>query len=183
MLEKEIKVLDIDKEKVIKKLEELGAEMTFDGFIHDIYYDFLNWKDKKMEQNDRLFRIRRKWESYIYTIKRKRKKIEDWGEKWVKIADEWESSITNLDGFLKVIEKYWMRKTREKKKQRISFRLWDTEFDIDEYENIPTLLEIEAKDTKTLEYYIKILWLENHEQKDFGSRWLFEYYWIKYLEF
>ena len=53
MLEKEIKILDIDQEKTIQILENLGAEKTFEWYIHDIYYDFEDWENQKMDQNKR----------------------------------------------------------------------------------------------------------------------------------
>ena len=119
MLEKEIKILDINRKTVIKSLENLWATKTFDWYIHDIYYDFpWEWSDK-MEENKRLFRVRQKWETHLYTIKRKRNKKSEWWEKWVKIADEWENNITDVESFKKVLEKYWMKKTREKDPRRI----------------------------------------------------------------
>lgn len=177
MLEKEVKILDIDLEQVQKKLEELWAKKTFEDFIHDIYYDF-PWD--KMENNKRVFRIRKKWEIHLYTIKRKRTLESEWWEKWVKIADEWEREITDVNSFRKVLENYWMVKVREKKKHRISYNLWNVEFDIDIYDEIPPLLEIEAHTSKEIEKYISLLWLENHTKKDFGSRWLFKHYWKEY---
>ena len=74
MLEKEIKILDIDQEKTIQILEKLWAKKTFEWYIHDIYYDFEEWENQKMEQNKRLFRVRKKWDLHLYTIKRKRNK-------------------------------------------------------------------------------------------------------------
>lgn len=180
MLEKEIKILEINKEEIINKLKELWAINTFDWFIHDVYYDFPNWDTMKMEYNNRLFRVRKKWEIHLYTIKRKRNKKSDWWEKWFKIADEWENKITDVDSFTKVLEKYWMKRTREKMKHRISFKLLNIEFDIDDYDWIPTLLEIEAPTTKIIKEYVKVLWLENHIQKKFWSRKLYDYYWLEY---
>lgn len=179
MLEKEIKILEINKNEVIEKLVELWAENTFSWFIHDIYYDFVEWDNNKMKENKRLFRVRQKWEIHLYTIKRKRNK-DNWWEEWLKVADEGENMITDIDSFKKVLEKYGMTQTREKKKYRTSYRLNEIEFDIDEYDNIPPLLEIEWKTKKEIEDYIIKLWLENHIQKDFWSRKLFEYYWLDY---
>jgi predicted adenylyl cyclase CyaB len=183
MLEKEVKILEINKEKIIKKLLSLWAIQTFEWFIHDVYYDFLGWEIKKMESNSRFFRIRRKWEIYLYTIKRRRIKIEEWGEKWLKIADEWENPITDIKSFKNVLERYGMTQVREKKKRRISFRLWEVEFDIDEYDSMPPLLEIEAKTKEEIKKYIKLLWLEKNKQKTFGSRWLYQYYGLDYSYF
>lgn len=180
MLEKEVKILDIDKESVEKKLLSLGANKTFDWFIHDIYYDFPDGDNMKMEENKRLFRVRKKWEEHLYTIKRKRNKKSEGWEKWVKVADEWENTITDVDSFTKVLEKYWMTKTREKMKHRTSYKLWNIEFDIDKYEWIPTLIEIEAPSSEDIKKYISLLSLEDHIQKKFWSRKLYEYYWLEY---
>jgi predicted adenylyl cyclase CyaB len=183
MLEKEVKILEIDKNEVIKKLISLWATQTFEWFVHDTYYDFVGKIGWKMETNKRIFRVRQKWENHLYTIKRKRIEANEWWEKWVKIADEWEKPITNIESFKNVLEKYGMKKIREKKKYRTSLSLWNLEFDVDEYDSIPTLLEIEAKDKKEIQEAIKLLWLENHKQKTFGSRWLYEYYGKEYQNF
>lgn len=188
MLEKEIKILEINVEKIQEKLESLWAKKTFEWYIHDIYYDFEWWESDsfKMEENDRLFRVRQKWDIHMYTIKRKRSKKKDGWEKWYKIADEWEREITDVESFKKVLDKYWMKETREKKKYRISYSLDNCEFDIDDYfmwddrNKIPALLEIEAHTTKEIDKWIKKLWLESHKKEKWWSRKLFEYYWVEY---
>lgn len=186
MIEKEIKILEIDKKNVQQKLEELWAIKTFEGFIHDIYYDFPEWDSNKMEANKRLFRVRQKWNIHMYTIKRKRNKKKDWWEKWVKIADEWERQITDVDSFKKVLEKYGMKEVRDKKKYRISYFLDNCEFDIDDYflwddrNIIPPLLEIEAHTSKELFKWVEKLWLKDKKVKTWWSRKLFAHYWIDY---
>jgi predicted adenylyl cyclase CyaB len=186
MLEKEIKILDVDVEKLQKKLEELWAKKTFEWYIHDIYYDFPDDGKHKMEANKRIFRVRKKWDIHMYTIKRKRTDKNEWWEKWVKVADEWEREITDVDSFTKVLEKYGMKAIREKKKYRISYALDWIEFDIDDYfwqedrSLIPPLLEIEASSKDEIKNWIKKLWLENHKQVDWGSKKLFKNYWVDY---
>ncbi len=132
MLEKEIKILEINVEEVQNKLIKLGAEKTFEGFIHDVYYDFPDDVENKMEANGRMFRLRQKGEEHIYTIKNKRREIKE--EEGAVGKDEHETPITNIESFAKVLEKYGMKKTREKKKHRISYRVENMEFDIDRYE-------------------------------------------------
>lgn len=181
MLEKEIKILEIDIAQVVKKLEWFWAEKTFDGFIHDVYYDFPANPNLKMEDNDRMFRVRKKWEDHIYTIKRKRKEIRK-TEK-LNAKDEHETEITDVESFSRVLEKYGMAKTREKKKYRISYRLHGIEFDIDSYEWIPPLLEIEANRREEIDILVKKLWLKKNEQMIGWSRSLFAHYWVEYLNF
>ncbi|MFK7780076.1 MAG: CYTH domain-containing protein [Candidatus Gracilibacteria bacterium] len=188
MLEKEIKILDVDVKKIQEKLEKLGAEKTFEGFIHDVYYDFHDEEKNhlKMEKNKRLFRVRQKGDIHMYTIKRKRNKKKDGGETGVKIADEGEREITDVESFKKVLEKYGMKETREKKKHRISYSLGKIEFDIDDYylgddkNEIPPLLEIEASTSEELNEWVKVLGLTKHQIEKWGSRKLFNHYGIEY---
>lgn len=50
-----------------------------------------------------------------------------------------------------------MKKTREKVKHRISYQLNGAEFDIDKYEKIPALLEIEESSQKNIDAWIEKL--------------------------
>jgi len=163
MLEKEIKILEIDKDVIVAQLLELGAEKTFEGFVHDIYYDFPDDAPKnKMEANGRMFRLRQKGEEHIYTIKNKRKKIKK--AEGVVAKDEHETPISNIESFAKVLEKYGMSKIREKKKHRVSYALDGMEFDFDIYEGIPEFLEIEGPDGDTIQQWVVKLGLEKYEQ-------------------
>jgi len=181
MLEKEIKILEIDTKKLCEDLEKLWATKTFEWIIHDVYYDFPEGEKLKMEDNNRMFRVRQKGEEHIYTIKRKRKKM--WKEEGAVIKDEHETKISNVESFSKVLEKYWMTKTREKKKYRVSYQLAWAEFDIDDYESIPNFLEIEETSRDNINFWIKKLNLENHDILLWGSRKIFKHYWVKYLDF
>ncbi len=181
MLEKEIKILEIDVDKLCKKLDKLGAIRTFEGVIHDVYYDFPDTEENlKMENNKRMFRVRKKGEEHIYTIKRKRKYMR---KEWVVAKDEHETPITNVESFSRVLEKYGMTKTREKIKHRISYAFKWAEFDIDTYDEIPAFLEIEEKSREHIDAWIKILKLEKKEVLLGGSRKIFAHYWIEYLNF
>lgn len=180
MLEKEIKVLEINKEEIEKKLLEMGAEKTFEWYIHDIYYDFPDDAPKnKMEANGRMFRLRQKGEEHIYTIKNKRKEINK--KEKVIAKDEHETPISNIVSFAKVLEKYGMEKTREKKKHRVSYTLEGMEFDIDLYEWIPEFLEIEWPDGITIQEWVTKLWLQDYQQMLWGSRKIFKHYNIPYI--
>jgi len=108
-----------------------------------------------MEANGRMFRLRQKGEEHIYTIKNKRKEIRK--KEKVVAKDEHETPISNIESFAKVLEKYGMEKTREKKKHRISYKLENMEFDFDVYEDIPEFLEIEGPDGKTIQSWVRKL--------------------------
>lgn len=169
MLEKELKILEINKEKVIQKLEALGAKKKFEWYIHDVYYDF-DSSGNHMETMERRFRIRKKWEDHLYTIKKREE------DDHLKVAQEWEFKITNPEGFKKVLEKYGLKETREKSKYRVTYEVDDFVFEIDEYEGIPTILEIEGPSYLNIKLWIEKLELGHLPQKRFGARGLFKYY-------
>ncbi len=171
MLEKEIKILWIDREKLIEKLKNLWATKTYEWYVEDTYFDFCS---SGLEWHKRLFRIREKTGCHLYTIKKKEK------GKNMKICQEFECNITDPAWFKKTLEKYGLQATRWKKKYRISYSLDWIEFDIDKYEEIPAFLEIEAADGKTIKKWIEKLDLKENITKKFWSRKLFEYYGVAY---
>ena len=56
-VETEIKVLWVNQEELIKKMEKLWYEKTFEWIIDDIYYDFA---ELSLDKQDLSFRIRKK---------------------------------------------------------------------------------------------------------------------------
>ena len=169
MLEKEIKILEINKEKVIEKLLFLGAKKKFEWYIHDVYYDF-DASGDHMEESERRFSIRKKGEDHLYTIKKREE------DTHLKVAQEWEFKITNPEGFKKVLEKYGLKETREKSKYRVTYEIDEFVFEIDEYEGIPAILEIEWPSYLNIKLWIEKLELSHLPQKRFGARGLFKYY-------
>ena len=170
MYEKEIKILWINKNKVVQRLEELGAKKTFEGYVHDVYYDY---PKGKIDDEGRSFRVRNKGGEHIYTIKQKQRGKE---ESSLRVVVELEHKITDVESFQRVLKKYGLQKSREKKKFRVSYSFWDIHFDIDKYRNIPWLLEIEAVWFLTVKAWLEKLGLQKHERKNFWSRGLFRFY-------
>jgi predicted adenylyl cyclase CyaB len=84
-------------------------------------------------------------------------------EEGAVIKDEHETPITNVESFAKVLQKYGMKKTREKKKHRVSYALAGAEFDIDNYDEIPAFLEIEETSRENINFWMRKLNLENHD--------------------
>ena len=188
--EKEIKILEIDLKEIQEKLEKFWAKKIFEWRIIDTYFDtskkelknwIFNWWNKSS------IRIRYKvpkWkESWIYycTIKRRDK---DSNESILRDCYEEEFEIFNPIVFYKLLLKIWLKEYRLKTKNRIWYVLnWDIKFDIDNYKNIPDLLEIEAKDSLVAEKYIKEFWLEKNKMLNWWSWTLFKYYWVEMKKF
>jgi len=188
--EKEIKILEIDSKKVQEKLLVLWAQKIFEWRIIDTYFDtkdkelkkwVFNWWDKSS------IRIRYKtpkWKesgTYYCTIKKRDKQSK---ENLLRDCYEEEFEIFDPIVFYELLLKIWLQKYKLKVKNRVGYVLnWDIKFDIDDYENIPELLEIEAKNSEIAQEYIKKLGLENKQMLNWGSSSLFKYYWLKMKKF
>jgi predicted adenylyl cyclase CyaB len=179
MLEKEIKILEVNTLELIEKLLEFGAEKIFEGHVKDVYYDFHDQVNKKMEEAEKIYRLRQKWDTSIYTVKHKRQ-LHTEKEK-VMVKEEVETPVGCFEDFSKMLEMQWMTPIRKKEKYRASYVLGDTVFDFDTYNGIPTILEIEGPSWDRIYDWIKKLLLHEKEHLVWGSRMLFERYQIPYV--
>ena len=179
MLEKEIKILEVDTSYVVEMLVGYGAEMTFNGEISDTYYDFQERVKYKREEARKIFRLRQKGEKSIYTVKNKKR--ECWEEEWVVVNEEYETIIADTRKFIKALKNEGMIPIRKKKKHRISYKLGNVKFDFDTYEGIPTLLEIEGPSSEIIYNWIDKLLLQGRERLIGGSRMIFDRYKVPYV--
>ncbi|MDD2907585.1 MAG: CYTH domain-containing protein [Candidatus Gracilibacteria bacterium] len=184
--ERELKILDVNKEKLVSTLEnQAGAEKVFEGLIIDTYYDFNNGHIESLDGKVS-FRIREKRDleghsTFYYTIKRKEPEDED--SEVMRVCYEKEFKINSIIIFTELLNYLGFYKARAKKKQRISYALGKIKFDIDDYSGIPTLLEIEAETKEIAEFYINALGLTDNKKSNNGSRGLFELYNVPYKTF
>jgi len=184
--EKEIKILNVDKEALVSKIvHKLWADKIFKWLITDMYYDtpeldITKWYTNTGKKSS--LRIRHKvskwgdnWEHYC-TIKRK-----DWNsEDKARLRDCYEEEFKLFDSitFYKLLRIIGLIEYRMKVKKRVALSLWEVKFDFDKYEGIPWLLEIEAPESDIVEYYInEALNLSGNERLNGWTRALFEHYW------
>ena len=178
MLEKEIKILDVDISEITKKLLEMWAEKTFEGHVRDVYFDFHDRVENKREEAEKIYRLRQKWEKTIYTVKHK-KYLEIEAEN-VMVKEEVETPVGDFEDFSKMLEMQWMQTIRKKEKYRATYTLDDIVFDFDTYNGIPTVLEIEGPSGEKIFDWIKKLLLHEKEHLVWGSRMLFDRYKVPY---
>ena len=166
MNEVEIKVKNIDKEKIIGRLKELGAKKIFWGKILDYRFDTL---DRVLSNKGKVLRIRKKGNySYLNYKGKKTSKENIVGreEVGVRISNfNVMHNILNEVGFIKIfhIEKY-----------REEYELDGIKFDIDKYEGMDPILEIEADSYEKVEKYMKKLGIKQNEIKRVYMRELIE---------
>jgi adenylate cyclase, class 2 len=131
MKEIEIKILEVDKEEVCKKLTKLGAKKTYEGLLK-------SWAYKS--PNDKKLRVRDFGNKIIVTQKSNKKIIDG-----TKTLDELECEIKDLESFQKILEALNFELSFYEEKNRTSYDYDGLHFDIDEFPMKVTVLEIEGK--------------------------------------
>ena len=144
----EARVLDINKELVIKKLEELGAKKIAEFDYKRRVYNFNPPTDHKW------IRLRTDGIKTTLTIK----KIESLSIDGTK---EMEIEVSNFEETNKMLEELGYKAHTYQENKRIRYILNDVELDIDSWPYIPTYLEIEGKSEESVKSMIKLLEVEN----------------------
>ena len=146
----EVRILEIDVDKITKKLESLGAVKKFDYLQRRYVYDFIPKQDKKW------IRLRTNGEVTTLTIKDiVSEKIDGTKELEIEV-DDFEK--TNL-----ILNELGYRPKGYQENRRCQYLLDGVEIDMDSWPFIPTYLEIEGKCEK--EVYETLNRLENDKEK------------------
>jgi adenylate cyclase, class 2 len=152
MKEIEVKVLNVNKQKIEETLTQLGAKQTFDDEIITYFFDFQN---SGIVNAKNVLRLRKEGKQSVLTFKNILSKQS------AKVAEEYEVKVSNLPKMQKILELIGLSVTESIQKHRTSYKLNEVQFDIDtlkkECAYIPTYLEIEAKNIKAIHKYAKIL--------------------------
>ncbi len=171
MKEIEVKILEIDKKEVEKKLKSLGAKKIFDGILQAHFYDFPN---KSIHKAQNLFRLRKENNKVFLTYK------EFITKNKVKIFEEHEVEVSNFITTHNMLLALGLNKKRETKKHRRSYILNGAHIEIETYQeknsNIPPFLEIEAHNLKAIYSIAKKMGYTTTDCKPWGFGELEKYY-------
>ena len=166
-IEKEIKILDIEYAVLIHHLEALWAKKTDQSFVRDRYYD--DHHNTLRHKKQRLRLRHQAWK----TIITQKTKIPDLH---TKSMTEQDMIIENTEKGHQILQDLWLHCIKYKEKARVSYHFEDVHFDIDCYDNMPTLLEIEWPTIEKINYRIHRLWLQYHTHVTRWSKKLFKHY-------
>lgn len=148
--EYELRVLEIDKNKIIEKLEKLGAEKIADFNYKRKVYNFIPASDNKW------IRLRTDGNKTTLTIK-KLENLEIDGTK------ELEISVSNFEETDNILNELGYHSHTYQENKRTRYILNGVELDIDSWPYIPTYLEIEGKDEKSVRDMIELLELNKEK--------------------
>jgi len=171
MTELEVKILEINRESVEKKLIALGAKKTFDDEIHAIYYDL---PDNSLKKTGKALRLRKQGERNILTLKLH---VEN---ALAKERVEHEVETCSFEEMKTVLEGIGYAPWLEMRKHRTSYELEGTHVEFDHYYGqhnfIPEFLEIEGRDIETICRCAEALGFSRHDCRSWDVAELIEYY-------
>lgn len=170
MKEIEVKILEIDKGKVLKKINELGAKKVFEGELVAVFYDFA---DSRLTKEGKRLRVRQKASRVEMTLKSNITK------KIVKLADEYKIELDSLEELNHILSEIGLKEILRFKKHRSSWHLNQIAFEIDTFPGLPPLLEIEAPDLQTIQKYVKIFGYEMKDTKPWSAVEVCQHYGLK----
>ena len=151
MDEVEVKVLDVNRDALAKKLLSLGAKKHFEGEIHAVSFDY---PDNSIKKAKKTLRLRTKGNKTYLTLKNPVDNPD------IKIREELELEVSDFKIMKTILESLNLKQWRDVKKTRISYKLKDALFEFDKYheefEYIPEFVEIEVMADNSKEAIKKI---------------------------
>lgn len=169
MKEIEVKILEVDRATLEKKLRTLDAKKVFDGMLDIRYFDT---PKGDLKERGVILRLRKKGVYGELTVK----------TNFVRTARAKTSSEheTRVDFYatMKMLEALGYCESFRMRKRRIEYVLGKVHFEIDKIAGIPWFLEIEAPNEKQLSSWVKKLGYKQSDAKNWWWHEVLEHYGI-----
>jgi|YelNatPaOPRAMG01_1025707.scaffolds.fasta_scaffold48597_2 predicted adenylyl cyclase CyaB len=170
MQEIEVKILEINQQKIIESLAKLNAKKVFDSNILTLFLDF---RDEQIHKRRDVLRLRKQNDEVELTYKAI--KI---GEA-VKVAQEYSVKVSDLETTLEILQNLGLSVTQKMNKHRLSYMINSVRFDIDRYTDefsfIPAFLEIEGS-AESIKKYAQALGFQEKDCLPWSTDELLAYY-------
>ena len=160
-VEYEVRILNIEVEKIRKKLEKLGAKLIFDTIQKRYVYDF-NPKVK-----NKCIRLRTNGNKTTLTIK-------NLTSNEINGTEELEIEVSDFFKTNSLLKELGYEAKGYQENRRIQYNLNDVEIDIDYWPLIPTYIEIEGKNEGDVYKTLQLMGLDKNDvtTKDVQSIYL-----------
>jgi len=167
----EVKVLEVNKKELEKKLKEIGAKKLFsDKKVIQENYD-----NKELKKKSAAIRVRQLGKDVFITFKQF-KEIKDKIKSCKEIEFQVSSDFKTVQDMFKSLG---LKRYHRIEKTRTTYLLGTTTFDIDTISKpfrIPTYYEIEVKDYKDIDKILKLLKVPKNKALPWGTKKLLKYY-------
>ncbi|MBT4604456.1 CYTH domain-containing protein [archaeon] len=161
VIEIEVKILEIDKEKVMQTLRDLGAEELEEILIEERAFDF---SDNSLIKKRAFLRVRKKANKTSIDLKTSKNK--EWGEGTFQEAEEIEFDVSDSEKAKQLFLALGLKQIKHRQKNRKTFKINTKDIqsiiDIDTFPNTPTYMEVEG----SKENIIKTLKLLGYSLED-----------------
>ncbi|MBW2971968.1 CYTH domain-containing protein [Candidatus Woesearchaeota archaeon] len=151
MKEIEVKILDMDPEKMVAKLKDVGAEKVEAGLVNVTYFDY---PDDRLMKAGSFIRVR----SFGHRVELVLKHHISSGDH--KIMEEIETTVGDYDVAVRLFDSLGMKKFGDHEKYRATYRLGNVRFEMDKHPSVPWLMEVEAPTEAEVEEGVKRLGLD-----------------------
>jgi len=164
IIEYEIKILNIDYNEWLKKLNNVNAHLENKKLQKITIFHGLNNNDREY------IRVRDEGNKITLTYKRTYKDSAK--------ADEIEITVSSYERTIELLESIGLKKKRTEEKERISYSINKSRIDIDTWPDIPTYVEIESDSEEELFSICKILCIDYNKSFKGDAHDVFRYYGI-----
>ncbi len=165
--ETEIKILGVSYPLLVRKLKKAGAVKKGSVYLRDWYVDT---KDRTMKKQGKTARLRSYGgEKFEITIKTKI------ASKNHKVRLEENIAVPSLEAGKLMLHMFGFECLWYKEKIRVTYMIDNTAFDVDFYDDMPPVLEIEGTKNE-IKTWVRKLRLQDHQQVNRGAKKLFKHY-------
>ena len=140
----ELRVYDIDKEELIKKIEKLNGKFINNYEQIRYVYDFNPVKENKW--------IRLRTDGFKTTLT-----IKEYTSSKIKGVNELEIDVSDMEKTNLILEKLGYKKRSVQENKRTRYILNDVEIDIDTWPYLKTFVEFESKSKEKIYDVLKLL--------------------------
>lgn len=170
MIEYEVSILEVDKNKIISKLESLGATFKGEYFQRRYTYDF----NPKVE--NKWIRLRTNGSKTTLTIK----DLQD--SSIIGGTKETEIEVSDFDTTNEMLKQLGYNFKNYQENKRITYILNNVEIDIDSWPKIPTYVEVEGYNEESVKDIVNKINVDNNEVVTYGVTDIYNKYGIDILK-
>lgn len=181
-LEIEVKILEIDVEETIRKIENFGGVKTYEGEVTTTYYDS---PKQKLKERGCVLRLRQKEGSTEITLKQKPLPesissiagyLNNVVSSTCKVMNEVETTVQDFKTMDLILRTLGFEHYNKLTKRRTSYSIGDVHFDIDRYSEIPPFIEVEAKTGDLVQLWVERLGYTMNDAKPWTTSEVFKHY-------
>lgn len=161
--EYEARVLEINHDEVVKKLESLGAKLMFESIQSRMVYDL------KPKQENKWIRLRTNGLTTTLTIK-------DLEAKTIDGTKELEIEVSDFHTANEILETLGYKNRGFQQNKRTQYLLDGVEVDLDKWPLIPEYMEVEGKNEKEVYNCLKKLGFKKEQIVTLDVSSIYDYY-------